>query len=302
MKVPQFIKPGALVGLVSPAGKIAPEYLDLSRKYLDKIGMRHISGTNVINSWHQFAGTDEQRAADLQAMIDNPEVSVIWCMRGGYGAGRLLELVDFGPMKDKPKWLVGFSDITFYHALLQNQIGVASMHAAMPKNLDRGLTSANGIDMLWRFLQGELPSYSINPHPLNRPGWAKGQLTGGNLTILSVVRGSSLDYNPAGKVLFLEEVGEQLYHLDRMMYGLYISGKLEGLAALIVGDMSEMQEGRDSFGAEAYQLIADVVKKYDYPLVFGFPAGHDKVNLPLLLGANVDLNVSVRGVELNYIG
>ena len=102
--------------------------------------------------------------------------------------------------------------------------------------------------------------------------------------------------------MFLEEVGEQLYHLDRMMYGLYISGKLEGLAALIVGDMSEMQEGRDSFGAEAYQLIADVVKKYDYPLVFGFPAGHDKVNLPLLLGANVDLNVSVRGVELNYIG
>lgn len=301
MIYPEFIKPGALVGLVAPAGKIAPRYVEQAEKYLAGLGMRHLRGKHVAGAWHQFGGTDQQRADDLNSMLRNPEVDVIWCMRGGYGAVRLLDLVQFDWLLESPKWLVGFSDITVFHAVLQKEIGLASMHGPMPKNLEDGLVADSGMDQLWHFLQGEWPEYPLKPHPLNRPGMASGRLTGGNLTILTMLKGSDLDFDPRGKILFIEEVGEHLYHLDRMMYGLKVAGKLEGLAGLVVGQMTDMPDDKTPFGATEYQIIAQAVADYDFPVLFGFPAGHDKCNWPLLMGHKVKMEVMKDRAAFSYI-
>jgi muramoyltetrapeptide carboxypeptidase len=301
MIFPEFIKAGALVGLVAPSGKIAPRYVELAEKYLDGIGMRHLRGRHVAGAWHQFGGTDQQRADDLNAMLFNPDVDVIWCMRGGYGAIRIMDLVHFDSLLLSPKWLVGFSDITVFHAHLQKKLGMASMHAPMSKNLEDGLTADNGMDQLWHFLQGEWPHYPLKPHPLNRLGHASGRLLGGNLTILSMLKGSDIDFDPRGKILFIEEVGEQLYHLDRMMYGLIIAGKLKGLAGLVVGQMTDMQDNKTPFGASAYEIISQAVSTYDYPVLFGFPSGHDKCNWPLLMGHKVKLEVMKERVSFTYV-
>lgn len=301
MIYPEFIKPGALVGLVAPAGKIAPRFVELAEKYLDGIGMRHLRGKHVAGSWHQFGGTDQQRADDLNSMLHNPEVDVVWCMRGGYGAVRLLDLVRFNCLLESPKWLVGFSDITVFHALLQKEMRLASMHGPMPKNLEDGVVADSGMDQLWQFLQGKWPVYPLKPHPLNRCGQTSGRLVGGNLTILSMLKGSDLDFDPKGKILFLEEVGEYLYHLDRMMYGLKVAGKLDGLAGLVVGQMTDMQDDKTPFGASEYEIIAQVVESYDYPVLFGFPAGHDKCNWPLLMGHKVKMEVMRDRVTFDYV-
>ncbi len=301
MIYPAFIKPGALVGLVAPSGKIAPRFVEQAEKYLEGIGMRHLRGKHVAGAWHQFGGTDQQRANDLNSMLLNPEVDVIWCMRGGYGAVRILKMVNFDWLLETPKWLVGFSDITVFHALLQKKIGLASMHGPMPKNLDDGIAADTGMDHLWHFLQGAWPVYPLKPHPLNRMGQATGRLCGGNLTILTLLKGSELDFDPKGKILFIEEVGEHLYHLDRMMYGLKVAGKLEGLAGLVVGQMTDMQDNKTPFGATEYQIIGHAVEEYDYPVLFGFEAGHGKCNWPLLMGHKVKLEVMKDRVALAYV-
>lgn len=301
MIYPEFIKPGALVGLVAPAGKIALRYVEQAEKYLDGIGMRHLRGRHVAGSWHQFGGTDQQRADDLNSMLLNPEVAVIWCMRGGYGAVRLLDRVRFDLLLTSPKWLVGFSDITVFHALWQKKLGLASMHGPMPKNLEDGLAADTGMDHLWHFLQGEWPVYPLKPHSLNRGGQGTGRLTGGNVTILSMLKGADIDFDPKGKILFIEEVGEHLYHLDRMMYGLKVAGKLKGLAGLVVGQMTDMQDNKTAFGATAYQIISQAVAEYDYPVLFDFPSGHDKCNWPLLMGHKVRLEVMKDKVAFTYV-
>jgi muramoyltetrapeptide carboxypeptidase len=301
MIYPKFIEPGAMVGLVAPAGKIALRYVEQAERYLDGLGMRHIRGKYVSGAWHQFGGTDQQRAEDLNAMLVNPDVDVIWCMRGGYGAVRLLSLVNFRVLLDTPKWLVGFSDITVFHSLLQQELGLGSMHGPMPINFEDGLSSDTGMDQLWDFLQGEWPEYPVSPHPLNRIGHGTGRLSGGNLTILNMLKGADIDFDPKGKILFIEEVGEHLYHLDRMMYGLKVAGKLEGLAGLMVGQMTDMQDSKTPFGSTEYQIVAHAVMEYDYPVIFGFPAGHDKSNWPLLMGHKVRLNVMKDRVEFGYV-
>ncbi len=301
MIVPPFLKKGALVGLVSPAGKIAESEIIKAENFLDSYGFRHIRAPHVSDSWHQFSSTDKKRASDFMEMLQNHEVEAIWCSRGGYGSIRLLDSIDFSLMKSQPKWLIGYSDITIFHSVLQNVYGVTSVHGPMARSLKEGSYGETGMDNLWNLLQGDLPVYKLPAHPLNRNGNAKGTLIGGNLTLLFSLIGSPYDFDPNGKVLFIEDVGEYFYHLDRMMYSLKVSGKLEGLSGLIVGQLSDMHDNETPFGLTAYQIIADVVKNYDFPVLFDFPAGHSRQNEPLVFGAKVRLSVSEKESGLSFL-
>ncbi len=301
MIIPPFLKKNSLVGLVSPAGKICEAEIRRGEEFLNAHKFRHIRASHVADSWHQFASTDEKRAAGFQEMLNNPEIEAIWCSRGGYGAIRLLDLIDFSTLKSNPKWLIGYSDITVFHAVVQNIFGLCTIHGPMVRSLKEGSFNNTGIKNLWELLQGNPPSYNIQTHVLNRNGKAKGTLIGGNLSLLYALIGSPYDFNPTGKVLFIEDVGEYLYHLDRMMFALKISGKLAGLAGLVVGQMSNMQDNETPFGLTANQIISNAVKDYNYPVIFDFPAGHARQNEPLILGARVNMDVNKEKSELKFL-
>jgi muramoyltetrapeptide carboxypeptidase len=298
--VPPFIKKGALFGLVSPAGKIDKEVIANAENFLDARGFRSLKGKYTAGSYSQFSGTDEQRIEDMQAMINDPDVKVIWCCRGGYGTARIIEQLDFSKMPENPKWLVGFSDITVFHAALQNCYNVASIHGPMPINIKEENRYEKYWDHLFDLLQGHDVSYRTSPLTLNREGTAAGQLVGGNLSLLCTLSGTKYDFDPRGKVLFIEEVGEQLYHLDRMMQNLKLGRKLEDLAGLVVGQLSEMKDNSTPFGLSANEIIFDAVQHYDYPVIFDFPAGHSSPNEPLMMGAKVHIQVNEKGGIMIY--
>jgi muramoyltetrapeptide carboxypeptidase len=293
--VPPFIKKGALFGLVSPAGRVEAKSVENAEHFLAINGFRSIRGKYATAGHYQFAGTDEQRTADMQAFIDHPDVKVIWCCRGGYGAARIIEKLDFSRMPTNPKWLVGYSDITVFHATLQNLYNVVSIHGPMPVNLNAENSERPDLQHLLNLLQGHDVTFRTPPHKLNREGTAAGQLIGGNLSLLNTLSGTKYDFEPYKKILFIEEVGEQLYHLDRMMQNLKLSGKLDGLAGLVVGQLTEMNDKSVPFGRSANEIIFDAVQHYDYPVIFDFPAGHTSVNEPLMMGAHTHIQVNSDG-------
>jgi muramoyltetrapeptide carboxypeptidase len=297
--IPPFIKKGALFGLVSPAGKLDARYIQQAESFLEANGFRSKRGAHPGGEYYQFAGTDEQRIEDLQSMLDDPEVEVIWCCRGGYGTVRIIEELDFSKMPENPKWIIGFSDITTFHATLQNNYNVASIHGPMPVNIKThaGPDWQHLIDLL----MGHDVVYNTPPHHLNREGTAGGQLIGGNLSLLCTLSGTKYDFDPSGKILFIEEVGEQLYHLDRMMHTLGLGGKLKNLSGLVVGQFTEMKDNLTPFGKTANEIIFEAVKHFDYPVVFDFPSGHSTLNEPLLFGAQAHMQVNSEGGMLIYI-
>ncbi len=292
MIFPRFLSEGATIGIVAPAGKIDIETIDFSKEFLHKLGYKVVLGEHLLDTHHQFAGSDESRTADMQHILNSTDIDVVMCARGGYGLNRIIKSLDFTHFLQNPKWIVGFSDITILHSLLQSRLGVASVHGPMPKNFIG--KSVDDIDMknLFNILKGNLPTYEISHHSLSRNGTAEGELIGGNLSILYSLRGTSLDFDPHGKILFIEDVGEKLYHLDRMMMNLKNGGVLKCLRGLIVGQFTEMVDSDTPFGATPYDIILDAVKEFDYPVLFNFPAGHDKENQPLVLGKRVSLSVT----------
>lgn len=298
--VPPFIKKGALFGLASPAGRLEAKAVENAEHFLAANGFRSIKGKYVTNQYYQFAGTDEQRTADMQAMIENPDIKVIWCCRGGYGAARIIEKLDFSNMPNNPKWLVGFSDITVFHAALQNLYNTVSIHGPMPVNLKGDNSERPDLQHLLDLLQGHDITFRTPPNMLNRQGTAAGQLIGGNLSLLNTLSGTKYDFEPHGKILFIEEVGEQLYHLDRMMQNLKLSGKLDGLAGLVVGQLTEMNDKSVPFGLSANEIVFDAVRHYDYPVIFDFPAGHTEINEPLMMGAHTHIQVNKEGGVMIY--
>lgn len=297
--IPPFINKGACFGLVAPAGRIDPEVIPRAAKYLEHQGFKTRQGNFLTDEHHQFSATDDKRAADMQQMIDDPDVDVIWCCRGGYGCIRIIENLDFSAMQQNPKWLVGFSDITVFHAALQNIFNVASIHGPMPVNLHQ---DNNGPDWqrFFDLLEGREMVYRVPPHDFNNEGTAGGRLTGGNLSLLCALVGTKYDFDPGGKILFIEETGEQLYHIDRMMHHLKLSGKLEGLAALVTGHLTGIKDKTISFGLSARGIIKEAVKDYHYPVLFDFPAGHESPNESLMLGREIHLQVDQNGGVLLY--
>ena len=297
MLTPAFLENGDKIGIVAPARKIVMDEIKPSIEAFKNWGLEVVLGKNIFQQHNQFAGTDEQRAADLQNMLDNPEIKAIICARGGYGTVRLLPLLDFSIFLQTPKWIVGYSDITAIHAHLNQNLGVKTIHGAMPLNFPKDGKENEATKSLKKALFGGTLSYKIQPHPFNKKGEIRGALIGGNLSVLYSLSGTKYDVETKNKILVLEDLDEYLYHIDRMMMNLKLGGKLDKLKGLIVGGMSDMNDNEIPFGKSAYEIIYDVVKEYNYPVCFSFPIGHIKNNRAIILGSDVELKVETNQVQ-----
>lgn len=292
MKIPPPIKPGDKIRIVSPAGKVAEKYVLPAVEWLTRQGYKVELGKHVFNTHFQFAGTDAERLEDLQTALDDPETSAIICSRGGYGTVRIVDKLDFSGFSKYPKWLVGFSDITILHAAI-NQLGFATIHGAMPRFFfDENGAANENLKTVMELLTGSQAEYKIDARPENRTGKCKAGIVGGNLSIIVSLLGTKYGIDTQGKILFIEDIDEYLYHTDRMMHQLKLAGKLDNLAGLVVGDFTDVKDNESPFGKTVHEIIAGAVAEFDYPVCFGFPAGHDKRNLALAFGMNWKLEVS----------
>lgn len=261
-------------------------------------GLEVVLGDTVNASYHQFAGDDAFRAADLQRFIDDDSVKAIIAARGGYGTIRMIDMVDFSRLQTNPKWIVGFSDITLLHSHIISNYNLPCIHGQMPLNIPDA--SAYSLETLRKALFGEELSYKIDANPQNRIGDSSGILIGGNLSLLLAMSGSVSDMDYSDKILFIEDVGEYLYAADRMLRALKRAGKLKNLAGLIVGGFTDMKDNDIPFGQTLPELIIDVVADYSYPVCFDFPAGHIPNNCSLVLGKTINLSVQTNGVGISY--
>lgn len=300
MQTPPCIKQGSKIRIVSPAGRVHEQYIITAMEWLEKNGYQTILGEHVFARHYQFAGTDSQRLSDLQAAIDDLETAAIICSRGGYGTVHIVEKLNLSALHSHPKWIVGFSDITVLHACL-NKFGLATVHGAMPRYFLKDEEPTGNLQSLMQILTTGKISYSFENIKQNRTGKATGELIGGNLSIISSLHGTKYEIETDGKILFIEDTGEYLYHIDRMIYQLKLAGKLNKLAGLIIGDFTDVKDNESPFGKTVYEIIVDAVKGYDFPVAYGFAAGHREKNLALVFGKEWELNVSNEQSELKLI-
>ena len=293
-----ILKHNDQIRIVSPSGSIHPELIDGAAKVLTSWGLQVTEGKFVRSEYGRFAGTKEQRIADLQEALDDPNVKAILCSRGGYGIAQIVDKLDFTTFTKSPKWLIGFSDITILHNVITN-LGIASIHGIMAKHLTELSVDSEQLIRLKDSLFGNFPTYAIPPHQQNRTGQASGKLIGGNLSVLMALRGSQFDLPYQNNILFIEDIAEKPYHIDRMMQNLRFSGVLAQLSGLIVGQFSDCDED-PLMKQTVSEIILSAVSDYDFPVCFNFPAGHVDYNLPLILGANVSLNVNKIEVKLTF--
>lgn len=300
MKQPPFLKKGDKVAIVAPARKISKEEIQPAVDILRSWGLQVELGKNLFGTDNQFSGTDDERAEDLQTMLNDTSIKAIISARGGYGALRIIDKIDFKKFKTHPKWIVGYSDITVLHSHI-NCLGIETLHATMPINFTKNVVAT---ESLRKALFGKRVSYKIPVHVLNKKvkkgtELIEGELVGGNLSLLYALSGSASDINTKNKILFIEDLDEYLYHIDRMMLQLKRAGKLKHLTALVVGGMADMKDNAIPFGKTAEEIILDAVKEYNYPVVFGFPAGHIDENFALYFGRKAKLKIG-KNVELTY--
>jgi muramoyltetrapeptide carboxypeptidase len=298
MITPPFLKAGDKLAIVSPARCITFEEVYPAMKILQRWGLEVVLGTHVFSKSDQFAGTDEQRTRDLQHMLDDGSIRAILCARGGYGTVRTIDRLDFNEFTENPKWIIGYSDITVLHCHIQRHFGIETLHATMPVNMNEE-ASVESLESMRNVLFGTRITYALPRAPLCRTGRGEGPLTGGNLSILCSLMGSVSEPDTTGKILFLEDVDEYLYHIDRMMMTLKRAEKLDKLHGLIIGGMDRMNDNAVPFGKTANEIISEAVKEYGYPVCFGFPAGHGEKNLALVMGRNVKLTIGSR-VEMEF--
>ncbi len=297
MIYPPKIESGDVIGIVAPAGRLEQNVVAQAVTRIEKMGYRVKIGRYLHEYHYNFSSSDENRLYDLQDMLDDESVKGIVCTRGGYGMIRIVEHLDFTKFRQSPKWIVGFSDITVLHAAIQKE-GIASIHGPMTKSFLNYTDTGVDIDVLFSFLQGESPEYRINSYPVNITGKASGTLVGGNLSILHALRGTPFGFNPEGKILFLEDISEYLYHLDRMLYSFKLGGVFEKISGLVIGQFTDMKDNEIPFGETIEEMILKHVKDYGYPVAFNFPSGHIETNFPLILGDFVELNVQEDEVSL----
>lgn len=292
MKIPDYIKPGSRFRIVSPAGKVSGDSIFKAADWIKKAGYEVELGKHVFSVLNQFAGTDDERLEDLQQALDDPETDVILCSRGGYGTVRIIERLDFKKFTIKPKWIVGYSDITVLHSGIHN-LGITSVHATMAKFFDPDdeISDENARSLL-DILSGNKPEYPFKQSDYNRNGSASAPLVGGNLSILCSLTGTKFEIDTEDKILFIEDIDEYLYHTDRLMHQLKLAGKLKKLKGLVIGGFTNMKDNETPFGETVEEIILEMVKEYKFPVAFGFPAGHDKKNLALLLGKKWELTVN----------
>lgn len=299
MQIPAALKQGDKVAIVATARKIESTCLIPMIQLLESWSLVPILGKTIGKSFHQFAGTDTERANDLQHMLDNSAIKAIFCARGGYGTVRIVDQLDFTIFQKKPKWLVGFSDITVLHNHIHANCNTITLHALMPSTL--ASSTQESVTSLHKSLFHAPLFYEFNSHTLNQEGLAEGKLVGGNLSLICSLLGSPSDIDTKGKILFLEDLDEYLYHIDRMMMALKRSGKLADLAGLLIGGMTDMNDNTIPFGQTAYEIIAHHTKEYTYPIAFNCPSGHGNDNRALLIGANATLMVGKQASKLTFV-
>ena len=269
--------------------------LDPAIKTIEIWGLKVKLGPNLFEAYDQFSGTLEQRSIDLQNMIDDDSIKAILCARGGYGTDQIIDNIDFSKLKNNPKWIVGYSDVTVLHSHL-NKLGIASLHATMPINFKTN--AKESLASLKNGLFGNENNILCGPHPFNKFGKVEAEVVGGNLSILYSLLGSNSDVDTDGKILFIEDLDEYLYHIDRMMMNLKRNGKLKNLKALIIGGMSDMNDNTIPFGKTAEEIILEYIKEFDFPVCFNFPAGHLDDNRTLVFGKECTLEINENGVIL----
>lgn len=301
--IPPYLKKNDTIGLVCPAGFMPLEKIEECIQTLESWGYNIALGKTIGgDSTNYFSGTDEERLNDLQSMLDDKRIKAVMCARGGYGVSRIIEKINFRKFKKNPKWIIGYSDITVLHSHIFSNYGIATLHAPMAAAFQDGEFQNPYVQSLKKALEGETPSYSCMPHALNRNGKAKATLVGGNLALLSHCVGTKSDLNTKGKILFIEDIGEYLYNIDRMMNQLKRSGKLDKLAGLVIGKFTDNKDTDRPFGKNVYDIIHEWIKEFDYPVCFEFPVSHDKENYALKVGGSYMLRVKGEGVFLQELG
>ena len=292
-----YLKQGSKVAIVAPARCVTPDEMAYAIQWLKEHGFVPVYDDRLFAVYHIFAGTDDFRAAVFQEYLDNEEIEAIWIARGGYGGIRIIDKLDFTKFLEKPKWIAGFSDSTVIHGKLSS-LGIPSLHAPMPFYFANKTPEAK--QSLFNALTGKPLQYEIPSNPLNRLGVMEGKIVGGNLSVLMGMNGSNIFPETDGKILFIEEVDEYIYHIDRMMRGLKRAGKLAYLKGLIVGGLTQIKDNTHPFGQTAEEVIAEAVSEYDYPGCFGFPAGHFDDNRAMVLGQKVSLTVAAEKTVFSW--
>lgn len=299
IKIPPYLKKGDTIGLVCPAGYMPVEKVQTCLDVLQEWGYRVKIGKTVGGgSATYFSGTDEERLADFQQMLDDDAIKVVLCARGGYGTGRIIDKIDFTKFRKQPKWIVGYSDVTVLHSHIYSHFYISTLHAPMAGAFNEDGFKNEFVRSLKNALEGKKLKYKCDVHEFNRKGEAVGELVGGNLALLAHLVGTDSDIKTRGKILFLEDVGEQLYNIDRMLHQLKRSGKLARLAGLIFGGFTESKDTDRPFGQSVHEILHEIVKEYDFPVCYDFPVSHTDRNYALKIGVGYKLKVGKSKVTL----
>jgi muramoyltetrapeptide carboxypeptidase len=296
---PEFLTPGDEVEIISPAFAIDTEKIESAAGILEEWGLKVHLGRNVLKREGPFAGTDEQRLYDFQKATDNRRIKAVFCSRGGYGMLKIINRIDFSSLKKNPKWFTGFSDITVLHLWLSEMENLVSIHGEMPLNFSDPGKSEHTMESLRGALFGEWKPVTWTGRYL-KPAEVSGELTGGNLSLIYSLTGTPGEPKTKGKILFIEEVGEYYYHLDRMLTSMKLAGRLKDLSAMIVGGLNEMKETRIPWNKSPEKIISDIVKDYNYPVFFNFPAGHISDNRAFYIGKKARMELAGKRVKLSY--
>lgn len=297
LQMPPHLKKGDTVAILATARKIDASTLQPGIKLLESWGLKVILGKTIGKELHQLAGPDWQRATDFQEMLDNPNVKAIWAAKGGYGTVKIVDRIDFANFKKNPKWIIGFSDVTVMHSHM-NQMGFQTLHAMMAISAPSATVAAK--ESLRKALFGEKLSYTVPHHSFNKLGKTKGQIVGGNLSVLYSIQGSISEVDYKDRILFIEDLDEYLYHIDRMMTNLKRNGSLKNLKGIIVGGMTSMNDNDIPWGKNALEIIQEAVKDLNIPVAYNFPAGHIKDNRALILGGNISFEVNEKETKVIF--
>lgn len=307
IKIPPYLKPGSCVGITAPAGFIQLQEIASARQVLESWGFEVRIGATIGKREATFGGSDEERAEDLQAMLDDPKIHAIMCARGGYGVVRIVDRLNWSGFKKAPKWLIGFSDVTVLHSHIHRHCAIASIHSKMTNSFPADWAAAEPIQVetinsIRDALNGSKMQYSLLSNTQNRKGTGEGELVGGNLKLLESLAGTPSDLDTKGKILFVEDTGEYLYSIDRMFWNLKRTGKLEGLRGLIVGGFKiKPDDEGEAFERTLEQIVLEKVPAYQYPVCFDFPVGHQRANYALKCGVVHRLDITTEKVNLTEV-
>jgi muramoyltetrapeptide carboxypeptidase len=302
MITPPYLLPGDTVGIVAPARKVSRGEVAAFTGLLDTWGLKYKFGKNLFGEKDQYSGSDEERASDFQDMLADPQVKAVIAARGGYGSLRTLRLTDFSKFERNPKWIAGFSDITVFHSYINQYLNTESLHCLMPLTYRTGDKKVeDSAESLRKALFGEKLEYHYPSYPGNREGKANAELTGGNLSVLYSLNGTGFYPDMRGKILFIEDIDEYLYHIDRMMLNLLLSGSLNNIKALVVGGFTDMKDNTIPFGKNYAEIISEIVEKFRFPVAFSLPAGHQNENMTLIFGRQMQLRVEADQTRVAFL-